>query len=99
MTFIYRKGNLDEFTRIVPELQKLVFGHWKIAPTITVVEDDYPDMENNVRFEISHPDASCELISEITDLVSAFLDGYILGYCNSCVKIIHGTIKNMQKKH
>lgn len=78
MTTIYREGKPDDFLRIIPELKKMVFGHWKVEPTITVKEDD----SNSVAFEISYPEASyrpinVDLIDEITNLVGAFLDGYI----------------------
>lgn len=78
MTTIYREGNLDDFLRIIPELKKMVFGHWKVEPTITVKEDDSNlTGTSSVAFEISYPEASVDLIDEIANLIGAFLDGYI----------------------
>ena len=88
---MYRKGDRNDFLRIIPELQKSVFGCWKIKPIITVKEDDWwlydeTPASDTVVFDISYPEQeqkpvyeSCELMDEIVNLVSAFLDGYILG--------------------
>lgn len=75
MTIFRPKITPDDILPILPKLLCLVFGHWKVQPTITVEKDHV--WLDCVSITVTHPDD--DVSHEITDLASAFIDGYLVG--------------------
>jgi hypothetical protein len=85
---IFREGKVDDYQTMIPELKSLVFGCWHVEPTIVVFDND-DGVDDGVIFDISHHDvrvddgvdvhSNGQTMLAIVDLVSAFIDGYLLG--------------------
>jgi hypothetical protein len=76
---IFRPVTPETISPILPKLLSLVFGHWKVQPTIKLEKDDlwFPGEDSGVAITVTHPEETASCGHEITDLVAAFIDGYL----------------------